>query len=483
MDGNSNGLSKLLKIKLAVGGAAGCASVFFIALPLIVVVFLVLGLFGDGSSSGGSTCINIKSASEICKSITVSGYGTMSVDDYVAGVVEHEFGGANLETKKAQAVAARSYGLHGASKDNNGNCVITNTSEGFQTYSNNPSETSIQAANETSGIILVDENGNVARSEYSSNSLPQPYNSYGGTITMSERNLQIPRDWWNSHKTCSDSDLNTPKKEKDAYGRTVYGCGHGRGMGQIAAWYLSLEKGYTYDQILDFFYGSESEYNWSLASTKSASSNCTSSNNGNFQTLSTYNIGHSGLKILNSPLSSSDISNLNDYIDKEINKAGYGTGEAVAAAGQSLAYGLEQLGYYLGYCWGGDRSSMGVGTSWGSNSSSCDSPTKTHEYYGMDCSGFVSWAIRNACKPGYSATTYQMDYGSHISAKDAKPGDLMLDTDSHVRLVVKNNGDGTVVTVESGGAYDGVAFSEHGDESGYNYIDMSSWYSKNCSTK
>ena len=198
-------------------------------------------------------------------------------------------------------------------------------------------------------------------------------------------------------------------------------------------------------------------------------------------TLDHYTLGHAGLKILNRTLKDSEISNLESYINNEVDKAGYGTGNAVAAAGQSLVYGLEQMGYYLGYCWGGDRSSVGVGKSWGAPSSECNSPSNVHHYYGMDCSGFVSWAIRNGCNSSFGGpTTYEMEYGPHIDVTKAKPGDLMLDTDSHVRLVVKNNEDGTVITAESGGSAGDLNFSKHGNESGYNYIDMSAFYKKTC---
>lgn len=58
MEESGNVLSKLLKIKLAVGGAAGCASLFLLFFPLFVVVLLVLGLFGDDSSGGGIVSSN-----------------------------------------------------------------------------------------------------------------------------------------------------------------------------------------------------------------------------------------------------------------------------------------------------------------------------------------------------------------------------------------------------------------------------------------
>lgn len=462
-------------ILLLLGGVGSTFSAILIALPLFIALLVVLGIISGGDSNGLS-CVSTQTVDEVCKSITVNGE-TMSVDDYVAHVITKEFGGAPEETLKAQAIAARSYGVAGAKKDSQGNCVISDTSEGFQTYADTASDRAIQAAKDTSGMVLLNKDGNVASAEYSSNSLTKAYGSFGNTIIMSERDLEIPRDWYSKNKTCSDESLNKANSNKDAYGRTVYGCGHGRGMGQIAAKYLAEEKNYTYSQILEYFYGKDSPYQWTLGSPTGSSSNC----GGTLTTLDHYTLGHAGLKILNRTLKDSEISNLEAYINNEVDKAGYGTGNAVAAAGQSLVYGLEQMGYYLGYCWGGDRSSVGVGKNWGAASSSCNSPSNVHHYYGMDCSGFVSWAIRNGCNSSFGGpTTYEMEYGPHIDVKKAKPGDIMLDTDSHVRLVVKNNEDGTVITAESGGSAGDLNFSKHGNESGYNYIDMSAFYKKTC---
>lgn len=474
-------------IRLIAISSSGCLLPFcLIGFTLIAGVLILMGLL-EGGGGSGSTCVNIKGANEICKSITVAGHGTMTVDEYVAGVVQHEFAGASPETLKAQAIAARSYGLAGAEKDPSGNCYVGDTSEGFQTYSPNPSASSINAANETSGMIMVNEAGDVMSTEYSSNSLPNAYSTYGNMVTMSERNLEIPKDWWTSHKTCSDSALNTITSKKDAYGRPVYGCGHGRGMGQIAAWYLDLEKGYNYTQILDFFYGAESEYNWSLASTKGSTSHCTSSNNGNLTTLKNYNLGRNGLTKLDRTLTEKETDDLNDYINKEVKKAGYGTGAGVAAAGQALVYWLEQKGYYLQYWYGGGQccgdgnsTFVGVNPNWGSTAFGADSHGNG-DYFGMDCSGFASWAVRTACAPNSGSRTAVewQPYGEWKSSlKDAKPGD-MLSSSGHVQLVVKNNGDGTVIVAEEGGGNGGLAFSLISSTSA-KIVDMTNWYKTNC---
>ena len=474
-------------VKRLMLSSTGCLPFLFGIFALFLAALMVLGIISnDDSSNLSGRCIDVKSADEVCNSIDVADYGTMSVDEYVAGVVEHEFGSAPDEVLKAQAIAARSYGIAGAAKNANGSCSVGDTSEGFQTYSNSPSERSVNAANETSGMVMINENGNIARTEYSSNSLPAPYDSYGSMITMSERNLEIPRDWFSANKTCDSSTLNNPKKETDAYGRTVYGCGHGRGMGQIAAKYLANEKNYTYDQILEFFYGQDSEYKWSLASSKDAGSTCPSDKNGNLQTLDSYTLYHGKLKKLDYSLSDSDKKEINSFLKQEIEKAGHGTSEAVAAVGQALVFALEQKGVYLGYYWGGGHDDtsgvIGVSSKWGKNVgiayTSNNNPTGPE--YGMDCSGFVSWATRNACKS---------DFGAHVSGdwqsmgkkinslSDAQPGDVLADS-GHVQLVVKNNGDGSIIVAEETRSY-GLIFNRVTSPN-HPIYSMKDWYSKNC---
>lgn len=476
LKGAAKGAAGALTKKAIIGGIVGFVSSFPTIVIIVIVCFLPILFFASSTEANDDVvCMSTTTVNSVCKNMIVNGE-SMSVDDYVAGVIEHEFGGADLETLKAQAVAARSYGIASSTKDSNGNCDMGSASEATQTYSSSPSAKSKQAASETSGEVLVDSEGNIARSEYSSNSLPAPYSSYSNTVTMAERDLEIPMSWFSAHKTCDDSALNN----KNSNG--VYGCGHGRGMGQIAALYLVNEKKYTYKQVLEFFYGKDSEYKWTIGtSSGSSSSGCSSSFNGNFKELSEYNIGHKGLKILDRELTLDERNNLDSFIIKSVNEAGYGTGAGVAAAGQSLVWGLQQMGYYLGYCWGGDRSSLGVGKSWGKRSLGCDSPTNSHKYYGMDCSGFVDWSIRNACKSNHGGdTTYSMRYGPSIPISQAKPGDLMLNSSKHVRLVIKNNGDGSVLVAEEGGNYGDLVFDRYNAEPGYDFIDMSKWYMTNC---
>lgn len=211
---------------------------------------------------------------------------------------------------------------------------------------------------------------------------------------------------------------------------------------------------------------------------------CSNSNTSNLSSLTSYTLKHEGLTVLNRTLTLTEVAQLNQYINKEVDEAGYGTGSGVAAAGQALTYGLEQKGYYLEYRWGGGHSSnfVGVSASWGSTSNGCDSNNRC--YNGLDCSGFVSWAIRTACNPSFgtmtTSTMVSSSFGKKVSISETKPGDLML-KNGHVRLVIKNNGDGTVIVAEEAGSpISGLIFNKLGASSEYNFIDMTSYYNNFC---
>ena len=218
---------------------------------------------------------------------------------------------------------------------------------------------------------------------------------------------------------------------------------------------------------------------------------CTGSN-GNLSALTNYNLNHNGLNVLDRTLSNSEIQELNNYIDKEIKKAGYGTGAGVAAAGQSLIYWLESKGYFLQYYWGGGHPDYGDGNAsftfanpnWGSTRFGHDDHYSSRIYWGMDCSGFVSWATRTACK-GNSFDSYSGEWRSrdtNISLSEAKPGDIM-DKEGHVRLIIKNNGDGSIIAAEESGSNNGLVFTTYSSAGGYAIVSMEKWYSENCTLR
>ena len=213
---------------------------------------------------------------------------------------------------------------------------------------------------------------------------------------------------------------------------------------------------------------------------------CTGSNMGS---LDSYNFAGSGLKVLDRTLSKSELKDLNSYLKSEVKKAGHGTGAGVAAAGQSLVYWFEQKGYFLSYFWagghgnGGDHTIIGANPDWGSRKYGVDTHSGNYRpYYGMDCSGFVSWATRLGCNANFGANVSGnwTSLGKRISSlKDAVPGDVLADN-THIQLVVKNNGDGTVIVAEETGGNSGLVFNKISSPR-HPIYSMKKWYSKNCS--
>ena len=459
------GTKKLLLWLVSLIGIQG----FIIIFVVLLVALVLLGIYGTDSTGGA--CYSLTSVDSVCNSVTVQGKGTMSLDDYIAGVIHAEVGGMHDENNdmyKAGAVAARSYVLANAKKDGNGNCVV-GSSQSFQVYKSNPSEDMISAAKETSGIVLT-KNGKIYSSQYDAFCFDSKDSSNYYVCQGNKGTTAVPVSWVDS-------------KVPSTYRAAPHTYSHGNGMSQYGAYYLITQKNMDYVKVLEHFYGDDGAV---LGSLNGENSNyCTSAMNGNFQPLTKYTIRAKGLKKLNRVLTEAERNNLNNYVNSSVDAAGYGTGAGVATAGQSVAYGLEQYGYYLGYYWGGDRSSLGVGTRWGKNVGIAYTRggNPTGPEFGVDCSGFVSWTIRNACNSSFSADTASgfTNYGKRIvNIRNAKPGDLLANS-GHVILIVKNNGDGTLITVESSYSK-GVNFNEVNAKtiSGYKIVDMEKWYKGHC---
>lgn len=132
----------------------------------------------------------------------------------------------------------------------------------------------------------------------------------------------------------------------------------------------------------------------------------------------------------------------------------------------------------IGYFWGGKSGTLGWDDSWGQpmQVGSEGSPTTgSLRAYGLDCSGFVSWAFNN----GYmdismesqvgNGTTDQWNNALTIREDEAQPGDLVFQrgpeagSDNHVGIICgqTDNGDWIVVHCSSGknGVTVGEAYS------------------------
>lgn len=158
------------------------------------------------------------------------------------------------------------------------------------------------------------------------------------------------------------------------------------------------------------------------------------------------------------------------------------SGASVARAAIALIDGLHAKGFHLPYYYGGGHVSKNpiVDRQWGANiGASTQKPNGSYDYYkGLDCSGFVMWAMHAANITGaYDASGY-LSLGEHIPFSKLSPGDVIANT-GHVILVLENNGS-ELKTAESTGG--GVQYKTYGYDkaSYYTGISMSEYYANHC---
>ena len=146
------------------------------------------------------------------------------------------------------------------------------------------------------------------------------------------------------------------------------------------------------------------------------------------------------------------------------------------------AYGLiGKIPYY----YGGKSSVIGWDVRWGEPEFMTAAGTlKTGEgkKYGLDCSGFVTWAFINGYEDERMAgqighgTTSQWWSCDAVSEEEALPGDLVFlngpgaaGPDNHVGIVAGRNDDGKLVVIHCNGSDNGVV-AESAYSAGFRYV-------------
>lgn len=257
------------------------------------------------ASSGGS--ITSKGYS-VCETITVDGVekdGTtvdgvkVNFEDYVAGVVKHEigfvsdssYGNKYDEAIKALAIAARTYayyvtdGCKSSISNNNGQQTFSEID-----LSSDKDKKIADLVSQVPGIMLKDSTGSLLLTQYDSFCFSSLSNN---TYHMFQGNIDIPVTWTNKmnilgmgtnqYKTrdgnmhtsgwirlncpCDNSkhgnniDKNNKACTIEENGSVKYlDGGHGNGMSQYGALYLSEEQNLKYDEILKRFYGDDIQF-------------------------------------------------------------------------------------------------------------------------------------------------------------------------------------------------------------------------------
>lgn len=177
----------------------------------------------------------------------------------------------------------------------------------------------------------------------------------------------------------------------------------------------------------------------------------------------------------------SGIDSLNSYIKTQIETGGKCTSAGVVGAAIGLIYGLHNGGYHLAYYYGGGHgTNNGVDLNWGTYIGP-STPTKNgnvYEYGGLDCSGFIAWAMNTASVSGGGEASTYASYGKEITYENLTPGDLLVN-EEHVVMVIENKQSYLQCAEATTG---GVQFTTRNKANltNYKFIDMDNYYVNNC---
>jgi len=239
-------------------------------------------------------------------------------------------------------------------------------------------------------------------------------------------------------------------------------------------------EGKSYVEILESVYGSK----------KYSSADCAY---GGVYDYNDYSLSSENTGILREPLdefledNGSSLEEFNELIAENVDDAGWGTRAGVVAAAVTLIGELgNNYGVKVPYYWSGghyDGVVDGALGYWGSTECHTYANNQHYNYCGLDCSGFVPWAIKNGgFKKGVDlAGNFENMPGARrvklTTEPQLQPGDL-LESDSHIVLVVGiDEASGQYICAEAMGNAYGVLFSRRAfNEKGYWGVDLEDYY-------
>ena len=117
----------------------------------------------------------------------------------------------------------------------------------------------------------------------------------------------------------------------------------------------------------------------------------------------------------------------------------------------------------VNYLWGGKSHVIGWDDRWGTlrKVTAAGSPsTGTYRPFGLDCSGMIDWALRNAGLPS-DGNWYIGVNLTRVSTSEARPGDMALFSDaSHIGIVVGRNDAGKLLVCHCSSGRNNVVVTE-----------------------
>lgn len=228
------------------------AVVVVIILVILLIIILIVVLIGAATGAAEEAAGNYFYGTT-CTSVTVENtpnpadVGTVSFDDYIAGVVAAEVGNTNdIELYKTAAIASRTYVFENIDSS----CIVEGNSS-FKEYvdiESHPSKDIIrQAVQETKNIVLT-ENSDLVNIKYDYGYIEKEdsnnyYIGYGYNDLDGPKIQTIPKNWVKN--IGYEDKLKTSSNNYD--------------MSIIGAMYLSAQQNYSSDNILKYYYGNEVE--------------------------------------------------------------------------------------------------------------------------------------------------------------------------------------------------------------------------------
>ena len=465
----------------------------FLLIILIFLMVLVVFIIGKNSSSSkasndetaqaGSSC-NYDVKTKLGNSLNLSGIKvelincdgkkssysvleTIDFEKYVLGVALAEAGPDSPdEALKAQMIAARNFALTRSGGKNTGMCP-GNYNTCFYGY-NEASKVIRMRACEADQVYW-DYTKNIYRQNRGSISLYSPEVNSGALwkkALSSERQAQV-------EKLADSVKGETLVDSNGSLVETNYVAS------DTSKFIAGARAGKSYKEILEEQYGSGN----------TSSAEC---NNGSAGTEG-YNTSSDGNGILHESLSSflaskgSSLSEYNNTIKSNVDKAGYGTRAGVVAAATTLIGEIgNKYNLKLPYFWGGGHEGNMTNYAsgdWGSTQCHTYANGQNYNYCGLDCSGFVSWALYNGGYNVSSMVTTQfsgLNGAQRVSLSNSpvlKAGDI-LDSSGHVILVIGVDSErGVYKCAEAAGNSRGVLFTTRAfNLPGYWGVNMDGFY-------
>ena len=251
-------------------------------------------------------------------------------------------------------------------------------------------------------------------------------------------------------------------------------------------------NGKTYDEILNDVYAGSGDID---------SARCAAVGNIDY---GDYTLSSDGHTILHQPLdefledNGTSLEEFNKLIADNVEDAGFGTRAGVVAAAVTLIGELgDNFGVKVPYYWGGGHSSNDLSgealAKWGSTQCHTFANGNHYNYCGLDCSGFVAWALNAGgfrCGPTGAGSFYEKNGAQKVklnpNAPVLQPGDILEyvkivggeRVSGHAILVVGIDEDTKeYICIEAQGKDYGVLFTRRSfGLDGYWGVDMEDFY-------